>query len=75
MSEARPDTWPASAIRPRARVVIDNDYAGDPDGIALEFYVPNERYLGALEELRTGALSDEEVRARAEELVTEQTEQ
>ena len=34
MSEARPDTWPASAIRPRARVVIDNDYAGDPDGIA-----------------------------------------
>ena len=35
MSEdARPDTWAAGAIRHRARVVIDNDYCGDPDGVA-----------------------------------------
>lgn len=28
------DTWAVDRIRPRARVVIDNDYCGDPDGVA-----------------------------------------
>ncbi len=27
------DDWPLSTIVPRARVITDNDYAGDPDGL------------------------------------------
>jgi purine nucleosidase len=26
-------SWPASAVTPRARVIIDNDFSGDPDGL------------------------------------------
>jgi purine nucleosidase len=26
-------TWPVSLVKPRARVVSDNDYCGDPDGL------------------------------------------
>ena len=34
----------------------------DPDGIALEFYAPNDVYSAALAELRSRDVSDEEVR-------------
>lgn len=27
------NTWPASSIAPRVRVISDNDYSGDPDGL------------------------------------------
>ena len=27
------DLWPAESISPRVRVIIDNDFAGDPDGL------------------------------------------
>lgn len=27
------DLWPADSISPRVRVIIDNDFAGDPDGL------------------------------------------
>lgn len=40
----------------------------DPDGIALELYVPNEMYAAALHELRTREVSDSEVRAMAAQL-------
>ena len=41
----------------------------DPDGIALELQAPNDLYRGALDELRTTAISDEDVRARAAALL------
>ena len=41
----------------------------DPDGIALEFQAPNELYAAALVELRSGGLSDAEVRQRAATLL------
>ncbi|MET0729471.1 MAG: nucleoside hydrolase, partial [Acidimicrobiales bacterium] len=25
--------WPVEQIKPRVRVILDNDYAGDPDGL------------------------------------------
>lgn len=27
------DLWPASSVLPRVRIISDNDYAGDPDGL------------------------------------------
>jgi pyrroline-5-carboxylate reductase len=27
------DQWPPSSIAPRIRVIVDNDFAGDPDGL------------------------------------------
>jgi hypothetical protein len=27
------DQWPANSITPRIRVIVDNDFAGDPDGL------------------------------------------
>ena len=41
----------------------------DPDGIALELQAPNALYLAALAELRTSPMSDDEVRARAAQLL------
>lgn len=41
----------------------------DPDGIALELQAPNELYAAALAELRTSPVSDDEVRARAAQLL------
>lgn len=41
----------------------------DPDGIALERQAPHELYTAALVELATSSLSDDEVRARAAELL------
>ena len=41
----------------------------DPDGIALELQAPNELYAAALVELRESALSDDDVRARAAQLL------
>jgi catechol 2,3-dioxygenase-like lactoylglutathione lyase family enzyme len=41
----------------------------DPDGIALEFYAPNEVYSAALTELRTRDVTDEEVRETAQRLL------
>ena len=41
----------------------------DPDGIALEFYAPNEVYSAALDELRTRDVTDEEVRETAQRLL------
>ena len=40
----------------------------DPDGIALEFYVPNDRFAAALDELRSRKFSDEELLDAAEQL-------
>ena len=42
----------------------------DPDGIALELQAPNALYLGVLEELKTTTMSDDEIRARAPELLS-----
>jgi catechol 2,3-dioxygenase-like lactoylglutathione lyase family enzyme len=41
----------------------------DPDGIALEFYAPNDVYSAALTELRTRDVTDEEVRETAQRLL------
>lgn len=41
----------------------------DPDGIALELQAPNEVYAAALVELRGTALSDDDVRDRAGQLL------
>ncbi len=41
----------------------------DPDGIALEFQAPNAIYAAALDELASTDLSDDEVRARAAQLL------
>ena len=41
----------------------------DPDGIALEFYAPNEVYSAALTELATRDVTDEEVRETAQRLL------
>lgn len=41
----------------------------DPDGIALELYAASARYSAARAELRSRPFSDEEVRARAHELL------
>ena len=43
----------------------------DPDGIALEFYAPNEVYSAALTELATRDVTDEEVRETAQRLLGE----
>jgi hypothetical protein len=40
----------------------------DPDGIALEFYTPNDRFAAALDELRSREFSDEELLDGAEQL-------
>lgn len=40
----------------------------DPDGIALEFYAPNDRFAAALDELRSREFSDEELLDGAEQL-------
>src|SRR5215467_9944291 len=40
----------------------------DPDGIALEFYAPNDRFAAALAELRSREFSDEELLDGAEQL-------
>jgi hypothetical protein len=40
----------------------------DPDGIAPEFYAPNDRFAAALDELRSRELSDEELLDGAEQL-------
>ena len=40
----------------------------DPDGIALEFYAPNDRFSAALDELRSREFSDEELLDGAEQL-------
>ena len=40
----------------------------DPDGIALEFYAPNDRFAAALGELRSRIFSDEELLDAAEQL-------
>ena len=45
----------------------------DPDGIALELQAPNAFYLAVLDELRSTTLSDEEIRARAVELLSAST--
>ena len=39
----------------------------DPDGIALEFYAPNDRFAAALDELRSRKFSDEELLDAAEQ--------
>ena len=41
----------------------------DPDGIALEFYAPNDVYSAALTELRSRDVTDEEVRETAQRLL------
>lgn len=41
----------------------------DPDGIALEFYAPNEVYSAALTELATRDFTDDEVRETAQRLL------
>jgi hypothetical protein len=41
----------------------------DPDGIAMEFYVPNDTYAAALAEIRTRDVPDEVVRDMAVQLV------
>jgi catechol 2,3-dioxygenase-like lactoylglutathione lyase family enzyme len=41
----------------------------DPDGIALELYAPNARYAAARAELRTRPFTDDELRAKAAELL------
>ena len=41
----------------------------DPDGIALEFYAPNEVYSAALTDLRSRDFTDEEVRETARRLL------
>ncbi len=33
MTDAETSTWPLSLIAPRVRVISDNDYSGDPDGL------------------------------------------
>lgn len=43
----------------------------DPDGIALEFQAPSEPYAAALADLRSREVSDEELLARAAEMVGE----
>jgi len=40
----------------------------DPDGIALEFFAPNDRFAAALNELRSRKFSDEELLDAAEQL-------
>src|SRR5262249_45516623 len=40
----------------------------DPDGIALEFYAPNDRFAAALDELRSRKFSDDELLDGAEQL-------
>src|SRR5215472_8212642 len=40
----------------------------DPDGIALEFYAPNDRLSAALDDLRSRKFSDEDLRDAAEQL-------
>ncbi len=42
----------------------------DPDGIALELQAPNALYLATLDELRSTTLSDDEIRARAAQLLS-----
>ena len=39
----------------------------DPDGIALEFHAPNDRFAAALDELRSRTFSDEEILDAAEQ--------
>ena len=39
----------------------------DPDGIALEFYAPNDRFAAALDDLRSRKFSDEELLDAAEQ--------
>ena len=39
----------------------------DPDGIALEFHAPNDRFAAALDELRSREFSDEELLDAAEQ--------
>jgi glyoxylase I family protein len=41
----------------------------DPDGIALEFYAPNEAMAAALHRVRTGGVSTDEILAMAEQLL------
>lgn len=41
----------------------------DPDGIALEFYAPNAVMAAALQELRTGNMSRDDILAKAVQLV------
>ena len=43
-------------------------HLNDPDGIALEFYAPNDRFAAALDELRSREFSDEELLDGAEQL-------
>jgi glyoxylase I family protein len=40
----------------------------DPDGIALEFYAPNDRFAAALDELHSRKFSDEDLLDAAEQL-------
>lgn len=40
----------------------------DPDGIALEFYAPNDRFAAILDELRSRNFSDEDLLDAAERL-------